>query len=147
MKRARLLSLFVRGTKEDKNNLVVSDARLIFAAQYCPWGKLKDEPKQQTNKKTMNDKNNLEEAILNRLDEIKRLTLLQSKKVLTVDDVAALYGYSKSYVYKMACEGKIPYYKPDGKGIFFNRDELDSFFLTNRFNAIGEGAQMCSRAR
>ena len=80
-------------------------------------------------------------AILQRLDEIKALTLLQAKKVLTVADVAALYGYSKSYVYKMACEGKIPYYKPDGKGIFFNRDELDRYFLTNRFNAIGESAQ------
>lgn len=94
----------------------------------------------------MEEQSNLEQ-IMQRLEEIKRLTLLQSKKVLTVEDVAALYGYSKSYVYKMACEGKIPYYKPDGKGIFFNRDELDNFFLTNRFNAIGEGAQMAPRTR
>lgn len=136
----RLLSLFVPRTKEDKNNLVISAALPIFAAHY----KITQ----------MEEQSNLEQIMQRldkRLDEIKRLTLLQTKKALTVEDVANLTGYSKAYVYKLTSEGRLPYYKPNGKAIYFDRDEIERYMLSNRVDAVADSAQMaaayCSRTR
>ena len=51
---------------------------------------------------------------------------LQTKKVLTVADVARLTGYSISTVYKLTSERKIPFHKPEHKGrkLYFNREEI-----------------------
>ena len=42
----------------------------------------------------------MEEKILQELEELKRLTLLQAKTTLTLDDVVLLYGLSASTIYK-----------------------------------------------
>lgn len=50
--------------------------------------------------------------IMQKLDEIKALTLLAAKDMLTMDDAVLYTGLGKSYLYVLTCKNKIPYYKP-----------------------------------
>ena len=54
------------------------------------------------------------ESIKNILKRIECNTLLATKTVLTVDDVATLTGLSKSHIYKLTYSHQIPHYKPSG---------------------------------
>lgn len=58
--------------------------------------------------------------------------LLSQKTVLNFDEVAAYTGLSKSYLYKLTCSGGIPCYKPQGKHIYFNKQEIDQWLMQNR---------------
>lgn len=79
------------------------------------------------------------ENILKELQEIRQLTLLGAKKVLTMNDAAILTGLSKSHLYKLVCTKKIPYYKSEGgKLTYFDRDELNSWMLQHRVKTINE---------
>ena len=66
-----------------------------------------------------------------KLDNIEALLLTQ-KKALNLTEVILLTGLSKSYLYKLTSTGGIPCYKPQGKQIFFNKDEVESWLLQNR---------------
>lgn len=71
------------------------------------------------------------QMIEERLKNIESLLSLQ-KTVLNFDEVAAYTGLSKSYLYKLTCSGGIPCYKPQGKHIYFNKQEIDQWLLQNR---------------
>jgi excisionase family DNA binding protein len=58
--------------------------------------------------------------------------LLSQKKVLTLDEVSDYTGLSKSFLYKLTCKNEIPCYKPLGKHIYFNKEEIDSWLLQNK---------------
>jgi len=66
-----------------------------------------------------------------RLRNIEAL-LLSQKTVLNFDEVAVYTGLSKSYLYKLTCSGGIPCYKPQGKHIYCNKQEIDQWLLQNR---------------
>mgnify|MGYP006179724673 FL=1 len=66
-----------------------------------------------------------------KLENIEALLLTQ-KNVLNVSEVLLLTGLSKSYMYKLTSTGGIPCYKPQGKQIFFKKDEIESWLLQNR---------------
>lgn len=69
---------------------------------------------------------------LTQLDRIERYALLAAKNVLTVEEAAIFLGFSSSYVYKLTCTQQIPYYKPNGKMVYFNKSELESWMMQNR---------------
>lgn len=79
----------------------------------------------------------------NRLRKIEGL-LLQKKKVLNFDDAVAFTGYSKSYLYRLTSSNSIPHYKPSGKVIFFDRDELEKFLLSHKRRSLEELDQEAS---
>lgn len=54
---------------------------------------------------------------------------LQDKKILPFEEGCKLLGYSKSSVYKLIAAGKLPYSKPNGKSIFFERAKLEAWML------------------
>ncbi|MDE3234801.1 MAG: helix-turn-helix domain-containing protein [Bacteroidota bacterium] len=56
---------------------------------------------------------------------------LANKRVLTFDEGCQLLGYKKSYVYKLTSSGILPFSKPNGKRIFFEREKLENFMLRN----------------
>ena len=56
----------------------------------------------------------------------------EAKNILTLEEVAEYTHLSKSYVYKLTSKGDIPYYKPNGKQLYFKRTEIDEWLLTNR---------------
>ncbi|HTB99318.1 MAG TPA: helix-turn-helix domain-containing protein [Ferruginibacter sp.] len=52
-------------------------------------------------------------------------------KVLTFSQGCQYLGYAKSYVYKLTSAGILPYSKPNGKSIFFDREKLEAWMLSN----------------
>ncbi|MCM0343911.1 helix-turn-helix domain-containing protein [Bacteroides fragilis] len=72
------------------------------------------------------------------LDRIERLTLLSAKNVLCLEDVALLTGLSKSHLYKLTCSHQIPFYKPNGKQIYFDRMEVENWMKQNRVATTDE---------
>ena len=59
----------------------------------------------------------------------KRLTSLESlsyesKPVLNLEQASEYLGISRSMLYKMTHTGKIDFYKPEGKLIFFEKEAL-----------------------
>ncbi len=53
------------------------------------------------------------------------------RKTMTVDEVAAFIGLSKSTIYIKTMRGLIPHYKRD-KRVFFDRDEIEAWLLENK---------------
>jgi len=81
----------------------------------------------------------MEKKILNELAAIKQLTLLGTKKVLTLSDVALLTGLSKSHLYKMCCAKKIPHWKSEGgKLTYFDKSEIEAWQLQRRIKTLSE---------
>ncbi len=83
----------------------------------------------------------MEETILMRLEAIERYSLLAAKNVLTIDDAAVLTGLSKSHLYKLTCSKQIPFYRPNGKLVYFDRQELEGWLKQNRVNTEKETEQ------
>lgn len=73
-----------------------------------------------------------------KLDKILNYSLLAAKNVLNIDDVAVLTGLSKSTLYKMTCSKEIPFYRPNGKLIYFDRKEIEGWMKRNRVAAVCE---------
>lgn len=80
----------------------------------------------------------LQIEIKQQLAEIKALTLLAAKEMLTMDDAVLYTGLGKSYLYALTCKNKIPYYKPNGKNIYFKKSELNDWLQRGRVNSIAE---------
>lgn len=77
------------------------------------------------------------EELLNELREIKALSLLSAKNVLTIEDVSKLTDLSVSCLYKKTCAKEIPHYKKD-KRIYFKRQEIEEWMLQNRIATNAE---------
>lgn len=70
------------------------------------------------------------QTIEQRLKNIEN-SLAASKEVLTFDETASFTGFSKSYLYKLTSAGIIPYSKPLGKNMFFERAKVQEWLLKN----------------
>jgi excisionase family DNA binding protein len=64
---------------------------------------------------------------------------MQPQKALSIDEAAQFTGLKKNYLYKLACQKKIPHYKPMNGRLYFRQDELEGFIFRNRQNADYEG--------
>lgn len=71
------------------------------------------------------------QAIEHRL-EVTESLLSNAKEVLTVEEAAKFLGLSKSFVYKMTHEGAIPFYKPNGKVCYFEKECLLEWMRSNK---------------
>ncbi len=57
--------------------------------------------------------------------KIQQNNPLFSDEVMQVNDVVALTGYSKKYIYKLTSTSKIPYNKtPNGRKLFFIKSKI-----------------------
>ena len=74
---------------------------------------------------------NLEQR-LERIEKMLEAQNIGNKKVLNIDELAQYTRMSKQYLYKLTSKNKIPYSKPNGKTLFFNKEEIDTWLLTNR---------------
>lgn len=83
----------------------------------------------------------MDERILEKLNAIERYSLLAAKNVLCLDDVALLTGLSKSWLYKATSNHQIPFYKPNGKQIYFDRVEIEEWMKQNRIATTQETDQ------
>ena len=54
-----------------------------------------------------------------------------SKQVFTVSDLAKYTGYSKSFIYKACASRELPHSSPRYGRIFFDRDAINAWLLSN----------------
>lgn len=54
-----------------------------------------------------------------------------NKRVLNLDEACLYLGYKKSYVYQLTSAGVLPFSKPNGKRIYFDRNLLEEWMLSN----------------
>lgn len=83
------------------------------------------------NKNFIIDLYNKIEAQQKQIDDLLKKCYL-SKKVLTLQEAHEYTGLSTSYLYRLTSTNQIPHFKPSGKLIFFEREELDKWLLRNR---------------
>ena len=62
--------------------------------------------------------------------EIKQL-LSQQKKMWSLDDFCSYTGISKAYAYHLTSTNKVKFYRPFGKMIYFDADEVIEFLKQN----------------
>lgn len=65
--------------------------------------------------------------------------------MLTAEQAAEFLGVKKSYLYKLTYLHAIPYYKPFGRKIYFDRTELEGIIRRNRVATDEEIGMEASR--
>jgi excisionase family DNA binding protein len=71
--------------------------------------------------------------------EVISYSELAQKVFLSIEEVEIYTGLSKSYLYKLTSQKKIPHSKPHGKVIFFERLRLDEWLRRNQVEPIDIG--------
>ncbi len=69
---------------------------------------------------------NLEE----RVTELEQM-VFTVKNILSFDEASKFLNLSKSYLYKLTSGNLIPHYKPQGKMLYFEREELEEWLRQN----------------
>ena len=67
--------------------------------------------------------------------------LLTNKTVLTFEEGCTYTGFKASYLYKLTSSNKVPYSKPNNGAIFFEKDRLDQWLLSNPRTTSNESKQ------
>ena len=57
--------------------------------------------------------------------------LITAKETLTLEEAAAFMGIKRSSLYKMTHEQTIPFYKPNGKMIYFEKSDILDWLRKN----------------
>lgn len=65
-----------------------------------------------------------------RVSELENL-VLHSKNVLSFEEASRFLNLSKSYLYKLTSGNLIPHYKPQGKMLYFEKTELETWLRQN----------------
>ena len=66
-----------------------------------------------------------------KIEYIEKLLLTQ-KNVLNFSEVKSYTNLSESYLYELTSSGGIPCYKPNGKHLYFKKQEIEDWMLRNR---------------
>lgn len=72
------------------------------------------------------------------LAEIKNLIQSTNAEFIDVDEAAKYLKFKKSYLYVLVSKNQIPYYKPNGKKIYFNKPELNTWIIQSKVKTINE---------
>lgn len=71
----------------------------------------------------------MQDEVITMLREIRELTLLGVKNVLTIKDVGLLLDRSPKTIYNMLDE--LPHYR-NGKGIYFKKRDIEQWMLGHK---------------
>lgn len=83
----------------------------------------------------------MDSLILSKLESIEKMLYEQNmlqKEVLNFNEAAVYLEVSHSHLYKLTSTGTIPAYKPNGKKLYFNRQELNKWLLSNRQTSLSD---------
>ena len=86
-------------------------------------------------------------SIQTRVDSLEDI-LFQGKEVLSLEEAAKFMGIARSSLYKMTHQQAIPFYKPNGKLVFFEKSDLLAWIRQNRVSSmqeIGKEAEIVMR--
>ena len=70
--------------------------------------------------------------IQEQLNRIERNSLLAAKKMFSLEEASLFLNMSRSFIYKLTYRHEIPFYRPNGKQIYFDRRELEDWMRRNR---------------
>jgi len=76
--------------------------------------------------------------ILEKLNRLEKLIVDSSKEILNVEDLINYTGYKLSYIYKLVHNNTLPFSKPNGKTLFFEKSEIDAWLLQNKSQSISQ---------
>lgn len=79
--------------------------------------------------------------IKDQLKRIEKMLVTQQsmqKQVLNFNEACIYLELSHSHLYKLTSTSAIPHYKPNGKKIYFKKEELDKWLLRNRVDSSDE---------
>ncbi len=72
------------------------------------------------------------EEILEKLERIESYLFESTKPIMTVEELVVYTGFTKSYIYKLVHLKEIPFFKPQGKLLFFDREEINNWIRQNK---------------
>ena len=75
--------------------------------------------------------------ISDKLDEVLEL-LKAPKQLMNMEQLSQYISMSKSAIYKLTSTHQIPFYRPSGKIIFFEKEEIDKWMRRNRVRSMDE---------
>ena len=64
--------------------------------------------------------------------------MIKDKNILTVDDLIDYTDFSQKQIYKLTSTRAIPHYKPNGRKLFFKRNEVDAWITQGRIKPMNE---------
>ena len=70
--------------------------------------------------------------VFDKLTAIESLLVATQPKPLTFKEAAEFLDFSRSYLYRLTSQGRVPCYKPEGKRVYFDRAELVNWLKRNR---------------
>ena len=70
-------------------------------------------------------------------DKLDELRILQ-KTVLNFEEACSYLSMSQSHLYRLTAQRLIPHFRPQGKKLYFKRDEIDTWLLRNRRSSTDE---------
>ena len=73
--------------------------------------------------------------LMERIEELEKM-VKRTKNVLRFDEACEYIGVSESLLYKLTAANEVPHYKPRGKMLYFDREEIDKWLLQNKQDAI-----------
>ena len=63
---------------------------------------------------------------------------MNNKRVLNISEASELLGFEVSYIYKLTSAKILPHSKPNGKTIFFDREKLEDWMLSNPSSSLSD---------
>ena len=72
------------------------------------------------------------------LEGITKLLENQNLELLDVKQAAEYLKLKPSYIYSLIHQKKIPYYKPLGKRVYFNKLELNKWITESKIKSVDE---------
>ncbi|MCM0237667.1 helix-turn-helix domain-containing protein [Bacteroides fragilis] len=86
----------------------------------------------------------MDKTLETRVEELEQMLFL-TKNVLSFDEASKFLNLSKSYLYKLTSGNLIPHYKPQGKMLYFERVELESWLRQNPIKTQAQIEQEAQR--
>lgn len=71
------------------------------------------------------------EAVMAKLEDIRRATLIGSKDTLTLEECSMVTGYSIQSLYSFTSKRLIPHFKR-GNYLYFSKQEIEEWLQSNR---------------
>lgn len=72
------------------------------------------------------------------LKEAIGFNLIQQKEMINVQELSDYIGMSTSSIYKLVYNNIIPFYKPNGKILYFDREEINTWLRQNKSQSASQ---------
>lgn len=76
------------------------------------------------------------QAFIEKLDLLLEKSSEYQKEYLSLKEACRYMNVSESMLYKLTAGAQIPYFKPNGKLLYFRRDDLNAWMSRGREDAI-----------